>query len=172
MAHREVPFADAKSFLSQKVFLLVLVLSNIILRAVVSTDRMWFLMSGTSKARQVRGAFSSAPRPARDLAASEFFAERVEVPLSLALARARGEWPGRAYSSSIVLVDLQVKGGRCVPLVLAAHKQPFSHCASNSAGSDRSQPSFFELAIASAAPDSKRARSSNQSVLQQRSGRH
>lgn len=129
-------------------------------------------MLGTPKARHVRCAFSSAPTSARDLTASEFIAERVEAPLSLTSTRARGEWPGRAYSSSIVLVDLQVKGGRCVPLVLAAHKQPFSHCASNSAESDRSQPSFFEIAIAGAAQDSKRARFPSQSILQQRLGRH
>lgn len=108
----------------------------------------------------------------RDLTASEFIAACAEVPLSLASALSRGEWSGRACSSSVVLAGIHVKGGRCVPLVLAAHTQPFSHCASNSAGSDRSQPSFFDFAFAGDAQEMKHARDARRSVFQQRLGRH
>lgn len=67
--------------------------------------------------------------------------------MSLASAHSRGEWPGRACSSSVVLAEIHHLEVRCVPRVLAAHIQPFSQCAHNSAESGHSQPSFFDLAV-------------------------
>ena len=78
--------------------------------------------------------------------------------MSLASAHSRGEWPGRACSSSVVLAEIHEGEVRCVPLVLAAHIQPFSQCARNSAGSGRSQPLFFDLAVGDYSIGQERAR--------------
>ncbi|AGK56720.1 hypothetical protein HYPDE_25178 [Hyphomicrobium denitrificans 1NES1] len=129
---------------------------------------MWLGMLSTSKAGSVRCAFSSARRPAGDREASEFIAACVEEPLSLVSARSGGEWPGRACSSSIVLAEIRVEGDRCVPLVLQAHTQPFSHCAPNSAEGGRSQPSFSDFAIGEAFHESGTCSRRSQSASQQR----
>jgi hypothetical protein len=139
----------------------------IIVRQIVVADRMWLGMLSTSKAGHVRCAFSSARRPASDREASEFIAACVDDPLSLVSARSRGGWPGRACSSSIVLAEVRVEGDRCVPLVLAAHTQPSSHCAPNSAEGGRSQPSFFDFAmVAKAGLATRRSQSASQQRLQ------
>ena len=85
-------------------------------------------MLSTLKAGRVRCTFLSARSPVSGRPVSEFIAACVEGPLSLVSAHSRGEWPGRACSSSVVLAEIHGQGGRCVPLVLAAHIQPFSQC--------------------------------------------